>query len=117
MRRGDEARGRMTGKKVVVGDRKKTGMVRHWFELVSIETRPQNDWQTALGRAQCGLCHLREGIDFGLRIIFFQIGIAGGGFLKQCVTHGRRKLLGQRGFTRTNVAFNDDDGFCHGVHC
>jgi hypothetical protein len=26
-------------------------------------------------------------------------------------------LLGQRGFTRTNVAFNDDDGFCHGVHC
>ena len=86
-------------------------------ELVSNGTRPQNDWQTALGRAQCGLCHLREGIDFGLRIIFFQIGIAGGGFLKQCVTHGRRKLLGQRGFTRTNVAFNDDDGFCHGVHC
>jgi hypothetical protein len=32
MRRGDEARGRMTGKKVVVGDRKKTGMVRHWLE-------------------------------------------------------------------------------------
>ena len=90
---------------------KQTGMVRHWSSQFLWEHGHRTTWRTALGRTQCGLFDLREGIDFGLGVIFFQIGIAGGGFLKQCVTHGRSKLLGQRGFTRTNVAFNDDDGF------